>query len=187
MEALSVGGARRRERVLNDPETFSSLAMFTVLMNGGEEKLPRLNWKAIKSLARFMLASRALPTAFVNARNLIASDGALHSAFKKSARSTARTPKATTSAMATLTWRFFDSRTTWLRERNSEHRIQAFTTSASRWTTSCEGDLDRLFHTRLEDHHLAGEKEKIVSVPAIEPFDSDSISPSGEIFEQNRA
>ncbi len=70
------------QRVLNDPETFSSRAMFTVLMNGGEEKLPRLSWKAIKSLARFMLASRALPTAFVNARNLIASDGPLHNSMR---------------------------------------------------------------------------------------------------------
>lgn len=36
------------QHVLNDTETFSSRAMFTVLMNGGEEAMPPLNWKSLK-------------------------------------------------------------------------------------------------------------------------------------------
>jgi cytochrome P450 len=66
------------QRVLNDPETFSSRAMFTVVMNGGQEGMPPLDWKTLKAMFRFLIGSRATPRAFLRGRNLIASDGAVH-------------------------------------------------------------------------------------------------------------
>ncbi len=60
--------------VLKDPDTFSSRAMFTVLMNGGEEDPPPLNWTVIKFLVRYALQTRMNPFAFTTARNLIAMD-----------------------------------------------------------------------------------------------------------------
>ncbi len=70
------------QQVLNDPERFSSRAMFTVLMNGGEEEMPPLTWRNLKALARFTLASRSMPGAFLKARNLIASDGEVHTSMR---------------------------------------------------------------------------------------------------------
>jgi cytochrome P450 len=71
------------QAVLNDPETFSSRAMFTVLMNGGEEGVPSLrDWQTLKALVRLLIASRARPLAFLNGRNLIASDGAVHTGMR---------------------------------------------------------------------------------------------------------
>jgi cytochrome P450 len=69
------------QRVLTDPETFSSRAMFTVLMAGGDEK-PPLSWAGLKAMLRFALASRVRPLAFVQARNLIASDGEVHTGMR---------------------------------------------------------------------------------------------------------
>jgi len=69
------------QHVLNDPETFSSRAMFTVLMSGGDER-PPLTWPGIKAMLRFALAARARPLAFIQARNLIASDGAVHTGMR---------------------------------------------------------------------------------------------------------
>ncbi len=60
--------------ILKDPDTFSSRAMFTVLMNGGEEDPPPLNWTVIKFLVRYALQTRMNPFAFTTARNLIAMD-----------------------------------------------------------------------------------------------------------------
>lgn len=70
------------QRVLNDPETFSSRAMFTVIMNGGDEGMPPLGWKMLKAMLRFLIASRAMPAAYMGGRNLIASDGAVHGAMR---------------------------------------------------------------------------------------------------------
>jgi cytochrome P450 len=71
------------QAVLNDPETFSSRAMFTVLMNGGEEGMPSLrDWQTLKSMARFLIATRARPLAFLNGRSLIAQDGAVHTGMR---------------------------------------------------------------------------------------------------------
>ena len=70
------------QQVLNDPETFSSRAMFTVIMNGGMEGMPPLTWKSFKSLIRLTWASRARPGTFLSARNLIASDGAVHTGMR---------------------------------------------------------------------------------------------------------
>ncbi len=64
--------------VLKDTESFSSRAMFTVLMNGGEEDMPPLNWKAIKFIVRYALQTRLNPFGFPTARNLIAADPPAH-------------------------------------------------------------------------------------------------------------
>ena len=69
------------QRVLTDSETFSSRAMFTVLMAGGDEK-PPLSWSGIKAMIRFSLASRIRPLTFMKARNLIASDGDVHTGMR---------------------------------------------------------------------------------------------------------
>jgi len=68
--------------VLNDPEAFSSRAMYTVLMMGGTEA-PPLRWQTVKSLIRFAVATRGRPLAFMKARNLIASDGGAHADLRK--------------------------------------------------------------------------------------------------------
>lgn len=70
------------QRVLNDPETFSSRAMFTVIMNGGYEDMPPLGWRMLKSLVRILAASHALPSAFMKGRNLIAEDGGVHARMR---------------------------------------------------------------------------------------------------------
>jgi len=43
--------------VLRDPATFSSRAMFTVLMNGGKEGFPPLSWDMLKFLSASPCAS----------------------------------------------------------------------------------------------------------------------------------
>jgi cytochrome P450 len=70
------------QRVLNEPETFSSRAMFTVIMNGGQDAMPPLRWGALKAIVRLTIGSRALPHKFMNGRNLIAADGAVHSGMR---------------------------------------------------------------------------------------------------------
>ena len=70
------------QRVLNDPETFSSRAMFTVIMNGGHEAMPPLGWGALKAMVRLTIGSRTLPSSFMKGRNLIASDGAVHTQMR---------------------------------------------------------------------------------------------------------
>ncbi len=68
--------------VLNDPETFSSRAMFVMLMNRGEEKPPPLSWNVIKFVARIVWKTRMGPAGFANARSLIADDGGPHTALR---------------------------------------------------------------------------------------------------------
>jgi cytochrome P450 len=68
--------------VLNDPGTFSSRAMFTMLMNGGSEKLPPLSWKTIRFIAGIALRGRLNPLTFATARNLIAEDGNGHATMR---------------------------------------------------------------------------------------------------------
>jgi cytochrome P450 len=68
--------------VLNDPETFSSRAMFIMLMNRGEEAAPPLSWKLIKFVARIVWKTRMGPAGFGNARSLIADDGDQHTALR---------------------------------------------------------------------------------------------------------
>lgn len=68
--------------VLRDAESFSSRAMFTVLMNGGSDKPPPLNWEGIKFIARFAWRTRVNPLRFGKERMLIAADGSSHSSLR---------------------------------------------------------------------------------------------------------
>ena len=63
---------------LNEPELFSSRAMFTVLMNGGHEEEPPLSWGVVSFLLEFAVRTRMNPIGFARARNLIASDPPEH-------------------------------------------------------------------------------------------------------------
>ena len=68
--------------VLRTPELFSSRAMFTFLMNNGEEGNLPLSWGALKFIARFVARVRMNPLEFIKARNLIAEDGDSHTAMR---------------------------------------------------------------------------------------------------------
>ena len=68
--------------VVNAPETFSSRAMFTVLMNAGYEGDPPLTPRMAWFLLRFALRTRVSPLGFTKARNLIASDPPIHGALR---------------------------------------------------------------------------------------------------------
>lgn len=70
------------QRVLNDPETFSSRAMFTIIMNGGQDGMPPLDWNALRAMVRLTWASRMSPFTFMKGRQLIASDGAVHTGMR---------------------------------------------------------------------------------------------------------
>ncbi len=65
-------------RVLKDPETFSSRAMFEILMNAGQEGPPPLSWELVRFVVRYALRTRLNPFAFARARQLIASDPPVH-------------------------------------------------------------------------------------------------------------
>ncbi len=69
-------------QILNHPETFSSRAMFTVLMNAGFDGPPPLSWRMISFLVRFALRTRVSPLGFTTARNLIASDPPVHGTLR---------------------------------------------------------------------------------------------------------
>src|SRR3990172_4155915 len=68
--------------VLRNPELFSSRAMFTFLMNNGNEGRPPLTWPVLRFLARFVWRVRMNPLEFTKARNLIAEDGESHTAMR---------------------------------------------------------------------------------------------------------
>jgi len=67
--------------VLKTPATYSSRAMFTMLMNGGEEN-PPLTLEVMKFLARMAIKTRMNPLGFNTARSLIAEDGASHASMR---------------------------------------------------------------------------------------------------------
>jgi cytochrome P450 len=69
-------------QVLQDPETFSSRAMFTMLMAGGSEKLPPLGWNFVRFLWKMVFRVRLNPMEFRTARNLIAEDGERHASLR---------------------------------------------------------------------------------------------------------
>lgn len=65
--------------VLNDPETFSSEAMFSKLMNADTSKQkPTLTWNVIRFLFKMFVQVRLHPDKFQNARSLISEDGEHH-------------------------------------------------------------------------------------------------------------
>jgi cytochrome P450 len=68
--------------VLKRPELFSSRAMFTVLMNGGQEGMPPLSLDVARFLLRFLFRLGMNPFRFPKARNLIAEDPPLHGALR---------------------------------------------------------------------------------------------------------
>jgi cytochrome P450 len=68
--------------VLRSPELFSSRAMFTFLMNQGNEGRPPLTWPMLRFLVRFVWKARLNPLEFATARNLIAEDGDRHTAMR---------------------------------------------------------------------------------------------------------
>jgi len=68
--------------VLKQPESFSSRAMFTVMMNSGKEGFPPLNWDVARFLLLFPLRLRMNPFAFQRARNLIADDPPVHGTLR---------------------------------------------------------------------------------------------------------
>jgi len=68
--------------VLRHPELFSSRAMFSFLMNSGNEGRPPLSWKLIVMIARIVFQARLNPFEFTTARNLIAEDAASHTAMR---------------------------------------------------------------------------------------------------------
>jgi len=68
--------------VLRSHDLFSSRAMFTFLMNQGNEGRPPLTWPMLRFLARFVWRVRMNPLEFTTARNLIAEDGESHTAMR---------------------------------------------------------------------------------------------------------
>ena len=68
--------------VLRSPELFSSRAMFTFLMNQGQEGRPPLTWPMLRFLVRFVWRTRLNPLEFTTARNLIAEDGERHASLR---------------------------------------------------------------------------------------------------------
>jgi cytochrome P450 len=68
--------------VLKTPEVFSSRAMFTMVIAGGNEKMPRLNREMIRFLCKIVWKVRLNPLTFWTARNLIAEDGERHSSMR---------------------------------------------------------------------------------------------------------
>ncbi len=69
------------QRVLKDPERFSSRAMFSLLMNNGSDGLD-LSWGGIRLALRMLFKLRMSPWAFARSRILIASDGERHSSMR---------------------------------------------------------------------------------------------------------
>lgn len=68
--------------VLRTPEVFSSRAMFTMLMNRGQDGPPPLTLGSIGFILRFLARTRTNPLRIINTRNLIAEDGAPHTAMR---------------------------------------------------------------------------------------------------------
>jgi cytochrome P450 len=69
--------------VLKDTESFSSRAMFSVLMNGGSEDPPPVSLKMLWMTAQFAWRTQLNPLGFVRSRNLIASDPPEHDALRR--------------------------------------------------------------------------------------------------------
>ena len=67
---------------LKTPEIFSSRAMFTMIMAGGNEKLPPLTPETLRFMWGIITKMRFNPLTFWKARNLIAEDGERHSSMR---------------------------------------------------------------------------------------------------------
>ncbi len=71
------------QAVLRQDDVFSSRAMFMMLMNNGQEGMPRLSWPVLRFVARLFLRTRLNPFTFATARNLIAEDGERHRGLRE--------------------------------------------------------------------------------------------------------
>jgi cytochrome P450 len=69
-------------QVLKTPEVFSSRAMFTMVIAGGHERMPRPNLTILRFLWNIVFKVRLNPLTFWTARNLIAEDGERHSTMR---------------------------------------------------------------------------------------------------------
>jgi cytochrome P450 len=81
-EAFCVSRHEDVMTVLKDPETFSSRAMFSQLMNGGYDQAPPWSWDMLRFVVELTLKTRLNPASFVSARNLIAEDGESHAQLR---------------------------------------------------------------------------------------------------------
>jgi cytochrome P450 len=68
--------------VLQQPEVYSSRAMFTMIMAGGSETLPPLSFGFVRFCWRMLWRARLNPLGFASARNLIAEDGERHASLR---------------------------------------------------------------------------------------------------------
>ncbi|MGH7290105.1 MAG: hypothetical protein ACREJT_02760, partial [Myxococcota bacterium] len=71
------------QAVLRGDEVFSSRAMFTMLMNNGQDGMPRLSWPVLRFVAQLFFRTRLNPFTFATARNLIAEDGERHKGMRE--------------------------------------------------------------------------------------------------------
>src|SRR6185436_16545828 len=69
-------------QVLRTPEIFSSRAMFTMVMAGGNERLPLFHREVLRFMWGMVWKARLNPLGFWTARNLIAEDGERHSSMR---------------------------------------------------------------------------------------------------------
>jgi len=68
--------------VLKNPEIFSSRAMFTMVMAGGNERLPLFHREVLRFMWGMVWKARLNPLGFWTSRNLIAEDGERHSSMR---------------------------------------------------------------------------------------------------------
>jgi cytochrome P450 len=68
--------------VLKTPEIFSSRAMFTMVMAGGNERLPLFHREVLRFMWGLLWKARLNPLGFWTSRNLIAEDGDRHSSMR---------------------------------------------------------------------------------------------------------
>ena len=71
------------QSVLRRDEVFSSRAMFTMLMNNGQDGMPRLTLRVLRFIALLFVRTRLNPFTFATARNLIAEDGDRHKGMRE--------------------------------------------------------------------------------------------------------
>jgi len=71
------------QSVLRSDDVFSSRAMFMMLMNNGQEGMPRLSWRVLRFMMLLMVRTRLNPFTFASARNLIAEDGERHKGMRE--------------------------------------------------------------------------------------------------------
>jgi cytochrome P450 len=71
------------QSVLRRDEVFSSRAMFTMLMNNGQDGMPRLTFRVLRFIALLFVRTRLNPFTFATARNLIAEDGDRHKGMRE--------------------------------------------------------------------------------------------------------